>query len=114
MLTHANIIHITCEQYECGRADLSVIQGSNDHCRFTFACLDPTEREVVVTFESYLGIVDKHGGFQPNHRLFREVIRTTRRESTIDVLSRNLARRLRLVLETPIDQCEWLLPILYP
>lgn len=113
MLTHANIIHITCEQYECGRADLSVIQGSNDHCRFTFACIDPTEREVVVTFESYLGCIDR-GTFHQNRRLFREVIRTARQDTTVDVLSRHLARRLLLVLEAPLDRCADLLPILYP
>lgn len=114
MLTHANIIHITCEQYECGRADLSVIQGSNDHCRFTFACIDPTEREVVVTFESYLGCIDSRGNFQPKRRLFREVIRCALDDTIVDILSRNLARRLLLVLETPLDRCDWLLPILYP
>lgn len=114
MLIYANLLHITCEQHACGRSDLSVIQGQNDACRFTYVCLDPNEREVVVTFESYLGCLDKHGSFQPNRRLFREVVRTARDDSTVDVLSRNLARRLLLVLETPLDRCADLLPILYP
>lgn len=115
MLTHTNLLHVTCEQYLCGRADLSVLQGfpaSNDHCRWTFACLDPTEREVVVTFESYLGCVDR-GQFHHNRRLFREVVRCAREASTVDVLSRMLACRLLLTLDTPLDRSGDLLSILY-
>jgi len=112
MLTHPNILHLTCEQYECGRADLSVLQGSNDDCRYTFACLDPTEREVVVTFESYLGCLDR-GVFQPKRRLFREVVRCARAPSSVDVLSRMLARRLLLPLDTPLDRAGDILSILY-
>lgn len=112
MLTHTNILYITCEQYECGRADLSVLQGVPTSCRYTFACFDPTEREVVVTFESYLGCVDR-GQFQPKRRLFREVVRCAREPSSVDVLSRMLARRLLLTLDTPLDRSGDILSILY-